>query len=55
MSEDRMKMYEAQAELVQTKEKLENVQREYDILKKEVAVNNLIKTGEHMRIILTLI
>ena len=40
------KMYEAQAELVETRQELEKIRRENEELKNERAANNLMKTGQ---------
>ena len=41
-----LKMYEAQAELVETRQELERIRRENDELKKERAVSHFMGTGQ---------
>ena len=47
MSDDpTFKMYEVQAELVETRQELERIRRENDELKNQMTANNLMKMGQ---------
>ena len=47
MSDDlALQMYEAQAELVETRQELERIRRENDELRNERAANHLMRTGQ---------